>query len=241
MSIADIVRARGQELVALADQIPAGSPPWPTPVDCLGGTPFLPAVVPPEPTIHWSQRNTYLTPPRSAPRPGSVLFFGDSITEAMCVNEIHPAALNLAIGGESMRSLMNRLADTQAAREAGACVLLSGICDLGNTTYYANGAEAAETVKIMYSQFANWATGKWVIVKLLPVFPPCPISNADIATVNAHVQTLFAGRSGFAVVDATGALSDPNYFDPNDGQHPVGTGYAVLNPLIDAALVSCGL
>lgn len=211
-------------------------------MDCLSPLSFVPSLVAPEPTAYWYTRRTYIERMQSNIPDDAVHFYGDSNTEAFCVSTVHPKAVNLAIGGESLRALMNRI-QMSAIHRAGACVVMSGLCDLANLNYYPSSHNAAETVIYMFNILEQSMTGKWVVCKLLPVADPSSVSNSTINAVNAYLQSKFGGRANTAVVDANEQLAPSGQllYHIGDGIHLNGEGYERLRQKIAAALTGLGV
>lgn len=181
---------------------------------------------------------------------GSIPFIGHSIIQGMPVNAASPFGINMGIGSESMRHCLNRLnrnGTQDLIRRAGAVVLMTGLCDLGNTTYYGpwtNGnASGTITEAMLYPKLRNWISGKWVICKILPVTESIsPGCNAQIAIVNAAIDTRFGGLPNVAIVNPPTQFGNdlPSQYTI-DGTHPNKAGYALITPLIASALHSLGV
>lgn len=211
-------------------------------MDCLAPLTYVPELVSPEPTAYWYTRKTYIERMQSNIPDNAIHFYGDSNMEALCVADAHPQCVNLGIGGESLRALMNRI-QLSAIHRAGACVIMSGLCDLANTGYYPSAQNAADAVIYMYNVLEQSMSGKWVVCKLLPVADPSPVANATINTVNTYLQTKFGSRANTALVDASEALAPSGQllYHIGDGIHLSGEGYDRVKPRISAALTALGV
>lgn len=251
----DSIISKANEIAALASSIASYVPPggggggdplaWPSPVDCLGTLPSLPGMMDPE-TYHYYASNTYSSRRATNTPDGSVLFYGDSITEAMAVNDITPFGVNMGIGGQYMRGLLNGIntGANDPIHRAGACVVCIGVNDLGSS-YYASKQNAADTVVWMWeNQLAPAMTGKWVVVKILPVDTALnpSVLNSQIVTVNTYLQNKFQNNTNVRLVDVNATLAPSgvllSQYHIGDGLHLNGAGYAVLKPAIKSALDS---
>jgi len=259
----DDIRYKAQEIITLANQIDASTPPnnpppeynnaWPDAVDCLGGVPATTITIVAGDGAPSGQQGEPAYSRRLANMPaGSIGVFGDSIVQATHENLIHPAAVNFALGGQSLRRMINGLHGFQFMHSAGAGVILCGVNDLSNTTYYGprNNQQAALTVLGMFqNKIAPWITGKWVISHLLPcdeIYTGAAGYNAQCQQVNdGLVNALSASAAQVAFVpvnpefvDAAGNLKDQYHAD---GQHLNKAGTELLASGVRAALATLGL
>jgi len=91
---------------------------WRQPVDASGRSPYQR-----EAAQHLRRLDGHLAPHR-------ILFIGDSRLLSMDVSAIAPRAVNLSIGGETARQLLQRIADYRALAQSDAVVIATGINDL---------------------------------------------------------------------------------------------------------------
>lgn len=230
----------------------------PTPVDCLGGTiPSAITIPAGDGAPGGDMAEPYRTRRMSNMPDGIVGIFGDSILQATHETLISPFGVNFALGGQSLRRLVNSLRYGFPCMDAaGAGVIMCGVNDLGNTTYYgARNATspdaAAGTVLIMYSNhLKNYLTGKWVICHLLPCNESAAGAsgyNAQVAYVNANIEAAMAGCAATLefvpvnpeFVDGSGQLK--SMYHIGDGQHLNKAGSALLAADIHQALVNLGI
>ena len=62
----------------------------------------------------------------------SVIFIGDSITQGLCVNAVHPNAVNYGIGSDTTMGVLMRLPVYMPALERAHCIVVAiGINDMG--------------------------------------------------------------------------------------------------------------
>lgn len=257
-TIANQLRALADDVEAIEPQEPctgeATSATWPTATNPIAGTePVAPSFVPGD-VDSGAVNLTYYDRLCGGMPDGSVMFFGDSIVQAMPVCLASPFGINLGYGGASTRRLlhhMTRPAYKSALQRAGAGVILTGPNDVGNLGYYGTWEAASDTVLIMFANhIKNWITGPWVIVKPLPgderVSGVPAHYNDAMARIGDGISTAYSGVSSVQVVDAWAALTDStgNLAAANhigDGQHLSKAGYAALCPLISGALASLGV
>jgi lysophospholipase L1-like esterase len=250
MSIQNIIDAANQiiaDAAALEQQPPP--PPstmWPTPIDCLAGiAPVpLPSMVSAEQNIpFYDVRNVEFDRIHPNAPAGSVVFIGDSIMAGMTVSDITPFGLNMGISGDTLRGIMrrlNRMGADNVLHRAGCGVILAGINDLCYP-----GEWAAGNVQYLYDMFFAQATGKWIIVHILPINESMFYSttNTRIDAINAYIDTKVAAAPAgvFTVVDVKAQLAPegqllPEYTPVGDGCHLSAAGYAILKQAIKNAL-----
>lgn len=244
---ADAVVSQANIIKGIADDIDALPPPecaecppsgefepllWPTGVNLLGGTP--PSVIS-IPAGDGAPTGIMGAPGFSRKlnnRPdGTVWVFGDSIIQATSEGLISPFAANYALGGQSLRRLINDLHGYAPYMSAGgAGVIASGVNDLSNITYYGprSNHQAAQMVIWMFqNKIAPWITGKWVISHLLPCNESATGAtgyNAQCLEVNNALSAAMSGSAAqiaFApvhpdLVDGSGNLK---MIYTSDGQH----------------------
>lgn len=257
----DGIRSKAQEISSLADQIDAIQPPPcqpgnttpPAAIDCLAGVPASQIAIVTGDGAPTGQQGEPAYSRRLANMPdGSIGIFGDSIIQGTHENLIHPAAVNYALGGQSLRRMINGLHGFAFMRSAGGGVIACGVNDLSNTTYYGprDNQQAALTVLGMFqNKLAPWLTGKWVISHLLPCnegFTGAYGYNAQCTQVNNGLAAALAttqAEIAFAqvnseLVDSSGNLKMAY---SQDGQHLNKSGTVLFAASISAALASLGL
>jgi len=177
-----------------------------------------------------------------------VYVFGDSILQACPASMISPFGISFAIGGQSARRCANRLASHDLS-QAGAVVWLSGVNDLGNSTYYATYQDAINALHVIYEYINAWARGVWVIHHLLPCVagsnPNWAIYNANVAAVNANINTICVNSAITIVTTDPAMLESDGSLKAScaaaDGQHLSKLGVSLLSARINAALTTRGV
>lgn len=218
-------------------------------LDCLGGPPpsFIPQIISSQQDVaYYNSRTTVFGRQSEQINGNPIAVFGDSQIDSSHVANLSARAVNLGISGGTWRDFLNRLSlnpSTNIVHRSDACILLLGINDI-----VAEGPNYIGNIQFMIDIFAGWATGKWVIVQILPVneliFQHAYATNARIDAINAYLVSKFSNRSGFAMVDAKADLSVNGQLDPAktaDGLHLNAAGYEVLFPKIGTALISLGV
>ena len=211
--------------------------------DCLGGTPSIVATVAAEQDLDYLNSRT-VTFDRLQPQlpTNRIPMFGDSITEAMDTSAISPLIVNMGINGSTMRDFFGRANRSSIAGSPISRVTVLGcIWALGiNDTQYEYQTGAPQNPPYLIDLFSAWATGNWIVIKILPVNETMysGITNVHIDAVNAEITTDFAARTGFIIVDAKSTLAPAGQLLPAytiDGLHLSAAGYAALEPLVTAA------
>ncbi|MES2950294.1 MAG: SGNH/GDSL hydrolase family protein [Pseudomonadota bacterium] len=224
---------------------------WPTGIDCLGGT--VPSTISlpsgdtdsggfPEPSYSRRKMGT---------RSGSVHIFGDSIIQPIPGSMISPFGVNFAIGGQSLRRLINSWHSHAELHDASAIVMLSGVNDMLNTGYYGSYSGAVSTILWMYANpIKNWVTGPIVVSHLMPVVntrSDHAAYNAAVASVNSGLATALSGCAGTvrivpinpAMLESDGSLK-ASCADP-DKQHMNKLGAKLLSEPLYAELQDLGI
>lgn len=219
-------------------------PTYPAGVNCLAGTvPTQTAwITASEQNVpYFTGKCSYFERLMDGCPTGSIPVFGDSIIEGMDINQLSPIAVNLGIGGDTMRGILTRFRTnaSEIAHRASCSVLAIGINDIcvENNAAHGNGAN----LPYMLDFLSAWMTGKWVIVKVLPINESMfsGTTNALIDSFNAYLQTKFDGRAGFTVVDLKAALAPSGQLaaaNTIDGLHLSAAGKAIWINSVRAAL-----
>lgn len=242
MPTLETIRVETSLLLADIDVLlaqPAPSLNWPMTRDCLGGpAQAIPSMVAAAQSIPtWSAIVAYHDRMQDTISGGSVLFVGDSHFAGLSVCDITIGAVNLGIGGDTMRGVMNRLSRHTALRRAGAGVLLIGVNDLAYESANYGVANALGDIDLMSTRMAAWMTGYWVIVKILPVASSyVGLTNALIDQANAIIGQRFGANPACHVLDMKPTLAPGgsllSTFASSDGLHLSPAGSTQLKAAI---------
>ena len=180
------------------------------------------------------------------PRP-QVVFMGDSITEGW--GKLDPAFftkgnLDRGISGQTTSQMLLRFRQDVIDLQPQAVHIMAGTNDVAGNT----GPVTIEQVEGNIASMAELAKAHGIRVILASVPPaakfgwrPAVQPAGTIRTLNAWIKD-YAARNGFTYVDYFGALATPEGgMKPGmaqDGVHPTKQGYAVMEPLTDAAIRS---
>jgi lysophospholipase L1-like esterase len=196
--------------------------------------------------------------------PKRVVFMGDSITDLWRLAESFPGKpyVNRGIGGQTTAQMLVRMYPDVIALKPAAMVLLAGTNDIARN----NGPQTLEMIQqniMAMTELAQTHDIKVVLCALTPIdddpqTPPAPVGGraggpgapprrkqseqrppADILKLNAWLKE-YAAKSNSAFVDYYAATVDAQgelrtgY--SNDGLHPNAQGYALMAPVVAAAI-----
>jgi lysophospholipase L1-like esterase len=197
--------------------------------------------------VDWAQRCRYRDENASLPKAGSrrLVLVGDSITEGW--REKVPGffddqLLDRGISGQVTEQMLLRLRDDALALSPAAVQVMAGTNDLAGN----RGPTTIATIEGNIASMAELARahGVRVLIASIPpakAFPWRPDLHpaADIHTLNAWLRD-YAAREHYTYVDYFAVLADDQggmkaeY--SGDGVHPNAAGYAVMQPVLEAAL-----
>lgn len=178
--------------------------------------------------------------------PARVVFMGDSITDMWKLDRYFSGKhyVNRGIGGQTTPQMLVRMYPDVINLHPDAIVVLAGTNDIARNT----GPETMEMIQDNFRAMADLAQAhkiKIVLCSLLPVSdyaihkqtgqrPP-----ADILQLNRWLRK-FAEQIHAEYVDYYEALADEKGFLKEgysmDGLHPNEKGYALMAPLVQAAI-----
>lgn len=187
----------------------------PIPTDCLGGTVPNAITIPVGDGAPGGElAEPYRTRRMNNMPSGIVGIFGDSILQATHETLISPFGVNFALGGQSLRRLINSLRyGFPCMHTAGAGVLQVPVNDPSNITYYGarTNHQATQTVLGMFrNQLRNYLTGKWVIVHALPcdeVITGAIGYNAQVVEMNSKVAAMLSGAA-WPILNESGVVTE---------------------------------
>lgn len=175
--------------------------------------------------------------------PGMALFFGDSLTQSLCVSCVAEDAVNYGIGGDTTRGLLERLSTYGTIENARVSVVAIGLNDLRTRS----PGETAETYTQILERFPR--TGRLVLSAILPIDEASANdarSNAAIQDLNTNIAALCAERHRCSFVNLGDALRAEDggldrAFHVGDGIHLNGKGYQIWVDHLRAELLRLDL
>jgi lysophospholipase L1-like esterase len=177
---------------------------------------------------------------------GRVVFLGDSITDMWKLAQYFPGKpyVNRGIGGQTTPQMLVRMYPDVINLRPSLLVILAGTNDIARNT----GPQSAEMIEDSFRAITELAQAhsiKIVLCSLTPVSdytlrkqtaqrPP-----ADILLLNEWLKK-YAEQIHAVYIDYHSALADASGFMKDgysmDGLHPNDKGYAVMAPLVQAAI-----
>lgn len=196
--------------------------------------------------------NAKVTPP--AKNEQRVVFMGDSITDGWDAPNnggFFPGKpyINRGISGQTTPQMLIRFRPDVIALKPKVVVILAGTNDLAGNT----GPTTLEAIKDNLVSMAELARAQGIRVVFASLLP---VSDYEMRDGNRIVQTVrrppeqikalnswmkdYAARNHQTYLDYFSAMVDDKGFLKdelsNDGLHPNAQGYAVMNPLAEAAI-----
>lgn len=183
--------------------------------------------------------------PAPAQGENRVVFMGDSITEGWHFDQSFAGKpyINRGISGQTTPQMLVRFRQDVINLHPKVVVILAGTNDVAGNT----GPMTAEQTQGNIQSMAQLAAASGIRVVLCSILPashfnwaPAVQGSADkILAINAWIKN-YAASQGFAYVDYHSAMKDTeNGLPPNlsrDGVHPLPAGYAIMTPLVEAAI-----
>ena len=177
-----------------------------------------------------------------------VVFLGDSITDGWDLGEYFPGKpyVNRGISGQTTMQMVVRMHPDVIHLHPAAVVLLAGTNDIAGNT----GPETQEMVEDNIRAICEMAAShniKIILCLLTPVSNYTKLKQAashppeDITNLNhwleSYARDVHAELADYysALVDDKGMLKE-GYSD--DGLHPNARGYALMAPIVEAAIES---
>lgn len=197
----------------------------------------------------WPQLGRYAAADAALPanEPGRVVFYGDSITDAWVRNggKFFPGKpyVNRGISGQTTEQMVVRFRQDVVNLHPVAVVILAGTNDIAGNT----GPESPETIEDGFRSMVDLARAnniKIVLASVLPAArypwrPGVPDPPGRIRALNDWLKS-YAASQNLAYLDYYSAMADANGgMKPGisiDGVHPNAAGYAIMEPLAEAAL-----
>ena len=181
---------------------------------------------------------------RAGTVPGRVVFMGDSITHGWALDQSFPGKpyVNRGISGQTTPQMLVRFRQDVIDLQPKVVVLLAGTNDIGGNT----GEETLEQIEENIASMTDLASANHIRVVLCSVLPaydypwnPGRTPAPKISLLNAWLHG-WADSKGYEWVDYWSAMKDARGGLPAnlsaDGVHPLPAGYAVMAPLVEAAI-----
>lgn len=199
----------------------------------------------------WAQLGRYRAADQALPAEaaGRVVFYGDSITDAWEYNggSFFPGKpyVNRGISGQTTPQMLVRFRQDVVALHPEAVVILAGTNDIAGNT----GPSTLEMIEDNFKGMVEIAQANGIRVILASVTPvakyPWRPEIADvpakIAVVNAWLKD-YCAREKLTYLDYWTAMAGPDGgMKPGiskDGVHPNAAGYAIMQPMAEAAITA---
>ena len=201
----------------------------------------------------YAEANTKITTPQKGEN--RVVFIGDSITDLWDDNGFggfFPGKpyIDRGISGQTTPQMLVRFQADVVANQPKVVVILAGTNDISGNT----GPMTLEQTADNLASIAELATAhkiKVVFSSVLPVSDTVHKKTGDfyiqtksrppakIAAMNEWLKN-YCAKNGYTYLDYFTAMVDNNGFIKDgitfDGLHPNNEGYAIMNPLVEAAI-----
>jgi len=197
----------------------------------------------------WAQLGRYRAADQALPatEPGRVVFYGDSITDAWVSNggKFFPGKpyVNRGISGQTTPQMLVRFRQDVVDLHPEAVVILAGTNDIAGNT----GPSTQEMIEDNFKSMTEIAKANGIRVILASVTPaakyPWRPEIADpagkIEALNAWIKS-YCAQEKLTYLDYWTAMAGPDGgMKPGislDGVHPNAAGYAMMEPLAEAAI-----
>lgn len=194
----------------------------------------------------YQKANAELGPPKAGER--RVVFMGNSITEAWAPYFAQEFAgkpyVGRGISGQTTPQMLVRFRQDVVALEPAVVVILAGTNDIAGNT----GPSTLEMIEDNIASMSEIARANGIRVVLASVLPVWDypwkrgLEPAEkIVALNAWIKQ-YAQRAGAVYADFHSAMSDDKHGMKDglarDGVHPTAAGYAIMAPIVEAAIDS---
>jgi lysophospholipase L1-like esterase len=199
----------------------------------------------------WPQLGRYRAADLALPatEPGRVVFYGDSITDAWVVNggKFFPGKpyVNRGISGQTTPQMLVRFRQDVVDLHPETVVILAGTNDIAGNT----GPSTPEMIEDNFKSMTEIAKANGIRVILASVTPVAQYpwrpevldTAAKVEAINAWLKD-YCAQEKLTYLDYWTAMAGPDGgMKPGiskDGVHPNGAGYAIMEPLAEAALAA---
>ncbi len=191
---------------------------------------------------HFKEADAQLGPPASGEK--RVVFMGDSITQGWHLDTSFPGKpyVNRGISGQTTPQMVLRFHQDVINLKPRAVVILAGVNDIAGNT----GPMTLPDIENNIAAMTEIASANKVAVVLCSVLPaldfwwnPGQHPASQIAALNEWIKA-YATSKGYPYVDYYSAMKDSrddlHKSLSHDGVHPNASGYAIMAPLVEAAI-----
>ena len=199
----------------------------------------------------WEQLGRYRAADAALPAvaAGRVVFYGDSITDAWELNggSFFPGKpyVNRGISGQTTPQMLVRFRQDVVELHPEAVVILAGTNDIAGNT----GPSTQGMIEDNFKSMTEIAKANGIRVILASVLPAAQYPwRPEVADVPAKIEALnawlkeYCAREKLTYLDYWTAMAGPDGgMKPGiskDGVHPNAAGYAIMEPLAEAALAA---
>ncbi len=197
----------------------------------------------------WAQLERYRAANAALPatEPGRVVFYGDSITDAWVKNggKFFPGKpyVNRGISGQTTPQMLVRFRQDVVELHPEAVVILAGTNDVAGNTGPSTLGMIEDNLRSM-TEIAKANGVRVILASVLPVatYPWRPsVANpaGKVEELNAWIKG-YCAQEKLTYLDYWSAMAGPDGgMKPGislDGVHPNAAGYAIMEPLAEAAL-----
>ena len=197
----------------------------------------------------WAQLGKYRAANAALTAPVKVVFFGDSITEAWEYNggSFFPGKpyVNRGISGETTPQMLVRFRQDVVALHPETVVILAGTNDIAGNT----GPSTLGMIEDNFKGMVEIAKANGIRVILASTLPAAGYPwRPSITGVPQSIEALnawlkdYCARQELTYLDYWTAMAGPDGgMKPGiskDGVHPNGAGYAIMQPMAEAAIAA---
>jgi lysophospholipase L1-like esterase len=199
----------------------------------------------------WAQLGRYRAADQTLPAEaaGRVVFYGDSITDAWESNggSFFPGKpyVNRGISGQTTPQMLVRFRQDVVALHPEAVVILAGTNDIAGNT----GPSTLEMIEDNFKGMAEIAQANGIRVILASTLPAALYPwRPSVAGVPQTIEALnawlkdYCGQEKLTYLDYWTAMAGPDGgMKPGiskDGVHPNAAGYAIMQPMAEAAIAA---
>lgn len=206
------------DVIENLDTPPPSGETWETPSDFELDVAAVALTAP----SYWTSVKTYHDRMAANIPAGWIGAYGDSHTQGLCVQAIHECCINMGIGGDTMRGVLNRTIGYAPLDRCAAVLLM-----IGTNDFVYEGANWIYNVPLMIDKLLDHLEGGPVIWTLIPPIKQAnqsgQLTQANINTVNGMIVSKAAAYANVHILDLSADLKDANGYLKaaltDDGMH----------------------